>query len=251
MIILDNEAPMLKNFKNFIRINNIDVLKFENEIINTDNNNNTDWMLFEENMISNIMKVLLNKNYANVLIIDKTNVIIGILRKILKWNYGMLISEYRLYAGKNSNYYSETFLEVITIKLKTNYGTFKGRNSFSSRRPSFDHLLNSGNSSTLRRLSEDVVDLDEEEDEENLLSSSPQVPKNLLRMAELRKSRKKSESMKNSSFDISIEDYNFYYPQDPFQGVKVIEITLPKEDELPNWFKFQRDLWEEEVKSKK
>lgn len=57
MIILDNEAPMLKNFKNFIRINNIDVLKFENEIINTDNNNNTDWMLFEENMISNIMKI--------------------------------------------------------------------------------------------------------------------------------------------------------------------------------------------------
>lgn len=234
----------MKNFQNFMTLNNINAIKFENQSINTEiNENNPDWMVFNKEIITKIFQVLLNKNNCNLLIIDKTNVIIGLLRKICKWNYSSLISEYRLYSGKNSNYFAETFLELTTLKLKSNFAVEPANmiRSRSSRNNSLDF-----GSLTERRFSEDM-DLDDDDNEENLLSASPQVPKNLLRMAELRKKRKKSDAKQSweSSF-LSFTDYNFYLPLQIFKSIDVIEVVLPIEHDLPYWFKIQRDVWEDE-----
>lgn len=56
-------------------------------------------------------------NY-NVLLVDKTALVIGILRKIQKWNIASIINEYRLFSGKNRNYFAETFLEIINIEIE-------------------------------------------------------------------------------------------------------------------------------------
>ncbi|CAM9022351.1 unnamed protein product [Wickerhamomyces anomalus] len=241
---------MMKNFQNFMTLNNIEAIKFENQSINTEiNENNPDWMVFSKEIITKIFEVLLNKKNCNLLIIDKTNVIIGLLRKICKWNYSSLISEYRLYSGKNSNYFAETFLELATLKLKSNFsfGPASMIRSRSSRNSSLDYTYGSLNE---RRLSEDL-ELDDDENEETLLSASPQVPKNLLRMAELRKKRKKSDAKQSleSSF-LSFTDYNFYLPLQIFKNIEVIEVVLPIENDLPDWFKLQRDIWEDEYHHK-
>lgn len=238
---------MMKNFQNFMTLNGINAIKFENQSINTEiNENNPDWMVFSKEIVIKIFQVLLNKNNFNVLIIDKTSVIVGLLRKICKWNCSSLISEYRLYSGKNSNYFAETFLELATLKLKSTfpYNSANMMRSRSSRNSSLDYgLLNE------RRFSEDI-DGEDDDNEESLLSGSPQVPKNLLRMAELRKKRKKSDAKLDaeSSF-FSFSDYSFYHPLQIFKNIEIIEIVLPIESDLPEWFKTQRDIWEDEYRA--
>jgi len=229
-----------------MKLNGINAIKFENQSINTEiNENNPDWMVFNKEIIIKVFEVLLNKNNCNLLIIDKTCVVVGLLRKICKWNYSSLISEYRLYSGKNSNYFAETFLELATLKLKSDFsvGPATLRRSRSSRHNSSDY----GSSFDQRRLSMEDMDIEEDENEESLLSGSPQVPKHLLRMAELRKKRKKSDAKQSlqSSF-FSFSDYNFYLPLQIFKNIEPIEIILPVENDLPQWFKVQRNMWEDE-----
>ncbi|CCH44326.1 hypothetical protein BN7_3888 [Wickerhamomyces ciferrii] len=249
IVLLDNESPVMKNFQNFMTLNKIETIRFENQSINTDiNENNQDWMVFNEDVIRKVFKVILNKNNCNLLIVDKTNVIVGLLRKACKWIISSIVSEYRLYSGKNSNYFAETFLELSTLRLKSNISFDSPPpmlRSRSSRNGSLDYNI------IERRFSEDIgADFDEDENEENLLSASPQVPKTLLRQAELRKQKIKTDSKKDAINDIVLyDDFNFYLPLQIFKNINPIEIVLPKEYDLPDWFKHQRNLWEEEFQN--
>jgi protein tyrosine/serine phosphatase len=240
VIVLNNETSVMNKFQTFIKFNNITLVKFDN--INTEigSEPHNDWMVFPQNIIQEVIEVLLDKQNYNLLIIDKTNVIIGLVRKICKWSYSSIISEYRLYSGKNANYFAETFLELTTIHIKSRYLEAIEH----SRSQSEDAAMD-------RRFSEDI-DLaagDDDDNEENILSASPQVPKTLLKMAELRKQKNRAHE-DQSILDLyslaKTGETQFYQPAPEFQQIEVIKINLPQENLLPEWFKLQRDLWVQE-----
>ncbi|ODV87791.1 hypothetical protein CANARDRAFT_25999 [[Candida] arabinofermentans NRRL YB-2248] len=77
-----------------------------------------DWMVLKPSMISKIFQILLDsKHNHNCLVVDKTEVVIGILRHIQRWSYACISNEYRLYSSSKANYVVENFLELITIEL--------------------------------------------------------------------------------------------------------------------------------------
>lgn len=80
---------------------------------------NDEWMLIERNIIVNAFELLLDKTKHNILFIDSTSTLVGILRKIQKWNLSSILNEYHIYAGssKNNSYYAENFLELIQVEL--------------------------------------------------------------------------------------------------------------------------------------
>lgn len=241
---------MMKNFHNFTNINNIKVLQFEHESINTEleeGEGNVDWMVFNKKIISKFLKIVLNKNNFNLLVIDKTNCLAGLLRKVCKWNYSSLISEYRLYAGKNSTYFSETFLELATIQLKThsnNIHIMTGQNQFrTSRHGSIDRTVME-QSEEDQQVNKENHNTDEFDEDEDLLSGSPQVPRNLIKMVEMRKKKNNRERQVMES--LNTLEYKFYVPETVFRDVEVIKVELPKESYLPDWFVWQRKCWEEE-----
>lgn len=248
----------MKNFENFMKLNGIKAYRFENQAINTEiSESNTDWMVFTPDIIQKVFKVLLNNNNYNLLVIDKTNVMIGLLRKVCKWNYSSLISEYRLYSGKNSNYFSETFLELATITLSSNaQGQRRLTHDMTDRPP----LIARASS---RRFSEDAMEVDDDDidNEENLLSASPKVPKALLKMAELRKKSKMSsdEASESPSHTKNVtvnaegtfpgawaqhDGFKFYTAGRVFKNVETINVELPPENQLPEWFIVQRQMWD-------
>lgn len=247
--MLNSESQMKKKFQSFLTENDIKSIKFDNQSINTEigSEGYSDWMVFSSQVIQDIFKVLLNKKNYNLLIIDKTNVVIGLLRKVCKWNYSSLISEYRLYSGKNSNYFAETFLELATIQLKPQEFIQLEQNHNRYIGESLDHTISS--SLLERRFSEDEPMDDNEE--ENLLSGSPQVPKALLKMVEMRKKNNKQAENSKHIFDLyslsKPDEMLFYKPEEiNFNSVETIKIELPAENELPEWFKSQRNMWIQE-----
>lgn len=244
ILILDNETPVMKNFENFMKVNNISAIKFESDFLNRDlGENNSEWMVFTSDIIQKVMTVLLNENNYNLLMIDKTNVIVGILRKMCKWSCSSIISEYRLLSGKNSNYYSEAFLDLITIELRpaleTSSTNTRRRKSF------FQDSIELQVTHAHRRYSDDRMDVDmDDESEEQMLSASPKVPKNLLRMVELRK-KKNKDTENNRAQQLNLfPQHQFYAAKRTFHSVTTIQLDLPPEGELPDWFKVQRDMWD-------
>jgi protein tyrosine/serine phosphatase len=232
----------MKNFENFMKLNKIKSIKFESEFLKGElGESNSEWMVFTEDIIQKVIKVLLNQNNYNLLMIDKTNVIVGILRKMCRWSCSSVISEYRLLSGKNSNYYSEAFLDLISIELRPAAAIAKRRKSI------YQDTMEL--SLSQRRFSEDAMDIDDEENEEQLLSASPQVPKNLLRMVELRKKKNKDDEDQRAQPLIAFE-HPFYSWDQTFVSVGTIKVDLPLESELPDWFKIQRDMWDSEASRK-
>ncbi|GMM36672.1 Oca4 protein [Saccharomycopsis crataegensis] len=75
------------------------------------------WMVMKRNLLSKIFGVVLDRSNYNLMIVDSICVVASLLRKIEKWNYSNLISEYRFYAGKNKTFQIENFLEIIQIEL--------------------------------------------------------------------------------------------------------------------------------------
>lgn len=81
-------------------------------------NDSTDLMLIKSTCLRKAFKKLLNSQNYNLLLVDKTALIVGLLRKIQKWNISSILNEYRLYSGKHSSYFAETFLELIDIRIE-------------------------------------------------------------------------------------------------------------------------------------
>ncbi|ONH64709.1 putative tyrosine-protein phosphatase OCA1 [Cyberlindnera fabianii] len=242
--ILDNETPVMKNFENFMKLNGIKAYRFENQAINTEiSESNTDWMVFTPDIIQKVFKVLLNNNNYNLLVIDKTNVMIGLLRKVCKWNYSKL----------------------ATITLSSNaQGQRRLTHDMTDRPP----LIARASS---RRFSEDAMEVDDDDidNEENLLSASPKVPKALLKMAELRKKSKMSsdEASESPSHTKNVtvnaegtfpgawaQHDGFYTAGRVFKNVETINVELPPENQLPEWFIVQRrasDKYPKDIKKRK
>lgn len=236
----------MKNFENFMRLNHIRAIKFESGFVNRElGESGSEWMVFPSDTMQKVLKVLLNRNNYNLLMIDKTNVLVGVLRKLCKWSCSSIIAEYRLLSGKNSNYYAEAFLDLVSIELHP----ASARNM--SRRHSSHHEAEL--TMTQGRFSEETAGLDPDDasEEEELLSASPQVPKNLLRMAELRKKKKRDTDgeLRSLPHPNAPQRSTFYTTQSAFESVATVPITLPAEPDLPYWFTAQRDCWEGECLS--
>lgn len=175
------------------------------------------WMLIEKNLTQRTFELLLDAKKHNILLIDSTSTLVGILRKIQKWNFNLILNEYRTFSASNKNsYYAETFLELIEIELipyeidqlnqrlkeeeqlkeqqqlKVQMKYLKEQQKYleSKRNPSIDGL------EEVERTDEDDEDYDdddsygESDDDDEMLSASPQIPANLLKLVE---ERKKSE----------------------------------------------------------
>lgn len=82
-------------------------------------NSRDQWMLIEKNIIIKSFEIILNNKRHPILIVDSTATLIGILRKIQKWNFNSILNEYRIFNGTSTknNYFAETFLELISIEL--------------------------------------------------------------------------------------------------------------------------------------
>lgn len=83
------------------------------------NKSNQDWMVLRPSIIGKAIELILNSENHNCLVLDTSEVIIGVLRNIQKWNYYNILDEYRLYSRKSS-YKAATFLEMIKIDLVPN-----------------------------------------------------------------------------------------------------------------------------------
>ncbi|CAH2354070.1 hypothetical protein CLIB1423_14S01354 [[Candida] railenensis] len=205
----------------------------------SDKKKNDQWMLIEKNLILRAFELLLNKNRHNLLLVDSTSTLVGILRKIQKWNFNSIVNEYRIYTGapSKSNYYAENFLELIQPELipfeieqlnKRQQEQSNVNNNISNgNRPSISTSprnigIPSPRNETLRDSSmgnyfghqisyeptfielDDDVDVDEDDEltDDDLLSASPQIPANLLKLVEKRKNEKANRSNSNESEDM-------------------------------------------------
>lgn len=230
IIWLDEERPsrILTEYieENHVKLYHVidsNVLQEDGELSNT---RHQDWMVLKPALISRVFQILLNSrtNY-NCLLIDKSEVIVGILRHIERWCYSSIANEYRLFSTTKANYSVESFLELINVELVSyeqvqedeklrgdddkldgakpsirettiheekepteqaidDDGTHSKAISINSRRPSFAMRRLSGtegksssqNSAGSGKLS---------------MSTSPQIPKNLLKLVEDRRQRKR------------------------------------------------------------
>ncbi|CDK26032.1 unnamed protein product [Kuraishia capsulata CBS 1993] len=274
LILLDPEKPA-RPFRIFLEDRGI-VLHhlggLESSLNDDSSSKMEDWMLLKPQIVGRIFEIIFEKKNHNVLLIDKSETVIGVLRQIQKWTFTSIINEYRLYSGNKSNYFSENFLELVSVELiphdydssvqsdaktttpegddiermKDHSIPIKAvhRNSFQSKRPDFNmEALRS----SLPNKDEGLEESTAIKDDEMSLSVSPQIPKNLLKFAEMRKQKKMQHQGGSEENEISISNFvRYYQPSNNWFHTrsKPIKVRLPPEDELPNWFLRQRDGWE-------
>lgn len=253
-VILDNgQKELIESKDGLTNLNNIENLRYTL-------NENDDLMLIKSACLKRTFKKLLNSKNYNTLLVDKTSLIVGILRKLQKWNLSSIINEHRLYSGKNRSYYSETFLELINIRIEQEPETDN-----SDLKPSNVNMNTSLHFAEETRKLSNIVIVDEDD-----LCKAPEVPQRLIRIVEEAKMRDQLQfiaensgvlpaSMTRSTSNLGVfghryrlafnkkENGNYdYYKSQNSSEKDAITIKIPKESELPEWFKFQRDLWEQE-----
>lgn len=215
-------------------------------------------MLIKSSCLKKTLKLLLNKEKYNILLVDRTSIIIGILRKIQKWSISSVINEYRLFAGKNRSYYAETFLEVIDLTIEQERDDQLLLQSMENLDLDADPLLLPAEMN--RRVSSTVI-VNEDD-----LSRSPPVPQRLLKIVDEAESHSdkpdalESPSMSKTSSTLGIfgnryrlafnksanGEYQYYKSQSGNSPEDTLTIEIPRESLLPHWWKYQRDLWEKE-----
>lgn len=260
-------------------------------------NDSSELMLIKSSCLNKTFQMLLNSKLYNILLVDKTSLVIGILRKIQKWNISSLLNEYRLYSGKHSSYFAEIFLELIDVKIEQEYETLDNKdttlNNIQVSPSGFDI------EPTKPRKLPDCVIVAEED-----LGNPPEVPQRLINMVLEAEKNEQLEILKrttNSTFSKKLDrhysdlgifghkyrlafnkkdngNYEYYksykarhqktkgYQNQKYRtinnlnnnGLKVKEeerndndddvvtLNIPKESLLPPWFKYQRDLWEQD-----
>lgn len=153
-------------------------------------NDSTDLMLIKSSCLRKAFKKLLNSKNYNILLVDKTALIIGILRKIQKWNISSILNEYRLYAGKHSSYFAETFLELIDIRIEQDNETFENDEVMEK---TLHANLNIDHQSKPRKLSNCVMVTEED------LCKPPEVPKRLINMIQEAERNERLQLLKKSN----------------------------------------------------
>jgi hypothetical protein len=73
-------------------------------------------MILNKELMQDSLRYVLDKRKQPMLILDSTNAFVGILRKMLHWNYSSIVAEYRVFSGGKSHYMTEIFLELLEIK---------------------------------------------------------------------------------------------------------------------------------------
>lgn len=241
-----------------------------------------DWMVLKPATISKVFQVLLDSSNHNCLLVDKSEVVVGVLRHIEKWCYSSIANEYRLYSTNKANYAVESFLELINVELVPNdqdecemsdTDSEKGsplpaQDQFTSQspqnRPTISGAINIRRPSTQRK-SSDMADLRSSLQNSSVsssklsISTSPQIPMNLLKLAEDRRKQKQEDQQKRREIThiptVRFEKkvYQFYKPKMDFTVVNdskelqmTVKVHLPKEELLPQWFKELRNTWEAE-----
>ncbi|CCD26598.1 Oca4p NDAI_0I00290 [Naumovozyma dairenensis CBS 421] len=332
----DTSTIISNTKKNTIRNSKIDYINKPYHL-----NDNDDLMLIKSKCLKKTFQLLLNSNNFNILLVDKTALIISILRKIQKWHISSIINEYRLFSGKNRSYFAETFLEFINIIIKQDYDTIESDSNNPDNNVETDHthhsisitvpkldlttspqhnqllttnnnlsskqmqrnlsslseineddlcndivipsrLLNIVNDAELEAINEREIIQQQEQDENNQSSSSSSVP-SFQRSPSILKSLSisaasnstsientntsssssitKNNNTNNHTYTLSFKkkeynDFVYYKPSHNNNNINSstndnndnnsIILKIPKESSLPNWFKFQRDLWEKE-----
>lgn len=176
---------------------------------------NDQWMLIEKNLILGAFGILFNKTKHNLLLVDLTLTLVGILRKIQKWNLNSIVNEYRIYTGNSnkSNYYAQTFLELVQTELipyevdQLNQHIKRHQQSLKDREKEEEVLCPSpyirrNSTSRSRSIDEqpmwdedkdDTRSIDDDEMDEDMLSASPQIPANLLKLVEMKQQEKSNQ----------------------------------------------------------
>lgn len=249
------------NDNNYLRIKSTPKNKHLKYVLN----DSDELMLIKSSCLKKTFKVLLDHNNYNILLVDKSALIIGILRKIEKWNISSVINEYRLYTGKNRSYFAETFLELIQIEVEQE----KIENVSLDRKEALS--LDQGMTiETQRKMSNSNIVLITEDD----LCNPPEVPKRLIKIIEDAERRENldhndmgteenllARELQRSSSNLGIfghryrlafnkkenGDYGYYKcGNNERQHSDAVRLKIPNELKLPEWFKFRRDLWEQD-----
>lgn len=192
------------------RYHSNNIVEINMQLINLNNTTkkNDQWMLIERNLIRKAFEYLLNRSKYNILIVDGTSTLVSILRRIQKWNFNSIVNEFRIYSGNSakSNYFAENFLELIEIELVAfevdevqqllKLQKEEQQKLQVQQQPQLQTSLYKENvfpeiSRTMSWHKNSIDDeslwdkeMDEEDFDEDLLSASPQIPENLLKLVE-------------------------------------------------------------------
>lgn len=217
-------------------------------------------MLIKSTCLRKTFHLLLNTEKYNILLVDRTSIIIGVLRKIQKWNISSIINEYRLFSGKNRSYFAETFLEVLDIIVEQERDE---KMSILDRGDRINLDMNPNPSflrDITRKMSNAVIVTEDD------LRSPPEIPTRILGILEEAEANRHKDvsadnfQMNKSSSSLGIfgnryrlafnkqerGDYKYYKSQATGNLSDAVRLKIPCECLLAGWFKFQRDLWERE-----
>ena len=86
-------------------------------ISNTEYGASNSFFLIHPKVIHQVFNLILDKSNNNILLVDKTALLVGMLRKIQKWQLSSIIDEYRMITGKHKSYNAECFLEFVKIEI--------------------------------------------------------------------------------------------------------------------------------------
>lgn len=152
---------------------------------------NDAWMLIESSMMAAAFEVIFNKTKHPTLIVDSSLTLVGILRKIQKWNFNSIVNEFRIYTGDSSknNYNAQNFFELIQLHLVPYEVEPRRKSLAKAPSPRIKPEEKSDEPDQDHEEAVDDVSLDDFEDEvdEDLLLALPQIPANLLKLVEERK----------------------------------------------------------------
>lgn len=168
-------------------------------------NDSSDLMLIKSTCLKKTFKKLLNSKCYNLLLVDKTSLIIGILRKIQKWNISSILNEYRLYSGKHSSYFAETFLELIDIRIEQDHETLDNEVATINNLQISSKKLDIPQSKS-RRLSNCVIVSEED------LCNPPEIPKRLINMVLEAEQNEQLEMLRKSSNSIFSKKLDRHQP---------------------------------------
>lgn len=108
--------------ENLIKKENNDMIAFDsNQYMNNEQYGiNNAFFLMHPKVIRMVFNVILDKSNNNILLVDKSALLVGMLRKIQKWQLSSIIDEYRMITGKHKSYNAECFLEFVKIEIIQN-----------------------------------------------------------------------------------------------------------------------------------
>ncbi|CAN3375555.1 hypothetical protein DIURU_005709 [Diutina rugosa] len=221
LVLLDAEKPP-RTVINFLESNDVELftlgeMKISNhnhagkspnkadvpqiQLPSSQKSRNDQWMLLEKNLIVKAFEILFNKDRHNMLLVDSTSTLVGILRKIQKWDFNSVLNEYRIYSGGKSSYYAATFLELVQVELVAYESEKRGSVDQDAMSGELRALIPGGglelhHESVWEEEEEDFsspsLSYDDDDIDDDKLSASPQIPANLLKMVEQRKHEKNS-----------------------------------------------------------